>query len=101
MNLLINALLILDECESVLGKEVIELLQDLFTAIKIAVPLLVILLITVDMAKAVLASNEDQMKKAQKNAIVRLVVGAALFLLPIIVDLILDMSGLYGTCGIG
>jgi len=102
MGIISNFILLLDAtCESVLGPKLVVILQDIFTYIKIAVPLLVLLLIVVDMVKAVVAGNDDQMKKAQSNAVKRLIVGVVLFLLPIIVDLILDIAGLYGTCGIG
>lgn len=97
-----NLMLLLDAtCESVLGEKMINLLQDLFTWIKIVVPLLVLTLIIIDMVKAVLAGNEDQMKKAQSAAIKRLIIGVALFFLPNLVNLILEIAGLYGTCGIG
>jgi len=101
MGIISNFILLLDvTCESVLGQDMINLLQDLFAAIKIVVPLLVLVLITVDMVKAVLAGNDDQIKKAQSAAIKRLIVGVALFFLPNLVNLILEIAGLYGTCGI-
>lgn len=104
MNLLTNVLLILDECESVLGDDIIELLQELFTAIKICVPILVLVLIIVDMVRAVTSDDEEKIKKAQSRAVKRLIIGVAFFFMPDLINIILKLAGLPGldgTCGIG
>lgn len=79
-----------------------QFMQDLFTLMKFAAPVLVIALSTVDYAKALSAQNADEMKKAHGRFIKRLVCGVAVFLLPFLLDLLFDIFGLYGldTCGI-
>lgn len=79
-----------------------QFMQDLFTLIKFAAPVLVIALSTVDYAKALSAQNADEMKKAHIKFGKRLILGVAVFLLPFILDLMFELFGLYGldTCGI-
>lgn len=79
-----------------------QFMQDLFTLIKFAAPVLVIALSTVDYAKALSAQNADEMKKAHGKFVKRLICGVAVFLLPFLLDLLFDIFGLYGldTCGI-
>lgn len=100
MNFINTKLFILTSCEEVLGSSMLELLQYFFDIFKYAVPLIVMVLIMVDFAKAVLAGSEDQIKKAQSTAVKRLVLGVALFLLPTLIDFLLGLIGI-GTCGIG
>ena len=77
-------------------------MQDLFTLIKFAAPVLVIALQTVDYAKAISAQNADEMKKAHGRFVKRLICGVAVFMLPFLLDLLFEIFGLYGldTCGI-
>jgi len=80
-----------------------EFLQGLFTLIKIAAPVLVIALSTIDYIKALTASNADEMKKVTQRTIKRVVVGLIVFFLPFLLDVLFHLFGLYdiGTCGIG
>lgn len=77
-------------------------LQDLFMLMKIAAPLLVVVLSTMDYIKAVSAQNADEMKKANGRFVKRLAAGVVVFLLPFLLDLLFEIFGLYGieTCGI-
>lgn len=79
-----------------------QFMQDLFTLIKFAAPVLVIALQTVDYAKAISAQNADEMKKAHGRFVKRLICGVAVFMLPFLLDLLFEIFGLYGldTCGI-
>lgn len=92
-----------EECRKlVLGEELAEILDNIFTFILIAVPILTIVLIIKDMVSAVAASKEEDMKKAQKNAIFRIIIAVAICLLPVIVNTVLNLVGFTsGTCGIG
>lgn len=60
--------------------------------IRILVPILIILLGTLDFGKAVLAGKEDEMKKAQSTFIKRLIAGVIVFFIPLLVDLIMDFA---------
>ena len=80
-----------------------EMLEDLFLFIKILVPVIVIILTTIDYIKAIAASNDDAIKKTTKNTVIRLIVGIILFFLPYLMELLFYLFGLYdlSTCGIG
>ena len=65
--------------------------------IRIIVPILIILLGTIDLSKAALASKEDQMKKAQTDFIKRLLLGVAIFFAPVLVRLVMHLADLVWT----
>lgn len=67
------------------------LLQKLLNYIKIAGPILVVLLSALDFIKAIASSEEDAFKKAQSRLVVRLVAALALFLVPTFVELLLGL----------
>ena len=60
----------------------------------------------IDFTKAIFAGDEDKMKKAQKDFIVRLGIAVLFFLVPTIVDLLLGLANKVwyfiepGSCGI-
>ena len=90
------------DCKSVLDEELISVLQDIYRAIQIAVPILVILLCSVDIVRAVVAQDEKDMQAAQAKAIKRVIIGLAIFFVPLIIDVLLDLAGLAsGSCHIG
>ena len=78
------------------------LLQKLLNYIKIAGPILVVLLSALDFIKAVASSEEDAFKKAQSKLVIRLVAALALFLVPTFVELLLGLiNGINDpTCGL-
>ncbi len=80
-----------------------EFLQDVFFAIKVLAPALVIILSTIDYIKAIASSNQDEVKKATQRTIKRLIIGIFVFLLPFLLDLLFELFGIYdlSTCGIG
>lgn len=98
----INVLGVLPEECWILGQAFYDELQFIFTAIQIAVPCLVVVLCSVDMAKAVIAQDDKAVKKAQSDAIKRLIIGAAIFFVPLLIDILLGFAGMItGTCNIG
>ena len=67
------------------------------------VPALVIVFTTIDLFKAVMAGKEDEMKKAQTTAIKRVIAAVAIFLVPIMINIIMYLAdiawqGLGYTC---
>lgn len=81
------------------------LINEILQYPRIIVPIIVIGLGTLDLAKAVIASNEDEMKKAQKTFVKRVIIGVAFFLIPAFVNLIMWLAdivwnGAYPTCGL-
>ena len=97
----LNELLITGSC-SVLGTEFKSILNEVFGWIQIATPCLVILLCSVDFASAVISQEEKNMQAALSKVVKRVIIGVAIFFVPIIVDILLDLAGIAtGTCGIG
>ncbi len=72
---------------------------------KIIIPILIIILGTLDFFKAVIAQKEDDMKKAQMTFIKRVIIGVAIFLIPVLINVIMYLAdivweGLYSSCSI-
>lgn len=66
-----------------LAKMVIKVLQ-------LVIPIGLIIMGTIDMAKAVIAGDEKKMKEAQKPFIKRIIAAVIVFLIPIIVNMVLS-----------
>lgn len=67
------------------------LLSQLMLYIKIIVPILIIVLGSIDLFKAVISSNEDEMKKAQKKFVKRIIAGVCVFFIPAFVNLLMNV----------
>ncbi len=93
-----------EECGGIFGDgsegTTLYLLQEVFDFIQLAVPVLVIVLTVIEFAKAVPSGKDDAIKGAFKNTVIRLIIGFVIFMLPILINFIFDLLGLYGTCGI-
>lgn len=78
------------------------MIQTIFNMIKIVAPILVIVLGAFDFGKAVIASDQDALKKAQSSFMKRLIAAIALFFLPTLINMLLKMinAGIDPTCGI-
>ena len=94
-------------CNTLLGNPNVEssvawLLQYVFNVIKVVGPLLVVILSSIDFAKVIVKSDDDEMAKARKKLITRLVLAAALFFIPTITMVLLEVFGLTSdpTCGL-
>ena len=59
---------------------------------RILAPVLVITFGSIDLVKAVIASNPDQMKKAQNTLIKRIFIGVGLFFVPTVVNIIINFA---------
>ena len=70
------------------------MIHSILKFVRIIVPILIILLGILDFGKAVIAGKEDQMKKAQMDFVKRVVIGVAVFFVPVIVDIIMELADL-------
>ena len=87
-------------CEDLFGEsgELIDLLKFIINLFRILVPIMLIGLGTLDFAKAIFAGSEDNMKKAQGKFIKRVLIAVAIFLVPSLLKLILDIAnGIWGN----
>ena len=91
-----NKISILD-CKTLLGGDgtntsLVDLLKTGLNVIKIIVPIILIVLGSLDFAQAVFASNEDAIKKAQSKFVKRLIIAAVIFLIPSVLKVILQLA---------
>ena len=93
-------------CGQLIDEKTKKLLNDILKYPRYAVPAIIIVLGSLDMFKAVIASKEDEMKKAQKTFIKRVIVGVLVFLIPALINVIIWLANVaweglgYTTCGL-
>lgn len=79
-------------CEELIGDELKGYIQQIVNIIKIVVPILLIVLGTIDFGKAIFVNDEGEMKKAQTKFIKRLIIAVAFFLVPTLITVILNIA---------
>ncbi len=67
------------------------LIGSIVTIIQIAIPVIIILLGTIDLGKAVMAGKDDEIKSAQKMFIKRLIYGVAVFFVVWVVKAVFNL----------
>lgn len=77
-------------CEGLLGSELLDDISMVLTWIRIAVPILLILLGSVDFAKAVLSDDQQELKKCTSRFVKRCVIAIAIFFIPSIIMYLLS-----------
>lgn len=82
---------ILDNCGG-LGP-IVKVVSGLFDILKIAVPIILLIMGAIDLAKAVLASDDKEIKAATSKLTKRAIAAAAVFFSVTIVDVIMGMVG--------
>ena len=91
-------------CNSIFDSNIMQVLQnDVYTPLKVAAPVLLLIFTTIDFAKAVFVSNEkDGMEKAKSNFVKRGVAALIVFFAPDIINLILSLVDQYNlsSCGL-
>lgn len=78
-------------CDNEYLQPYITIVSTIINGIKIAVPIILIILGMIDMVKAVASQKEDEIKKGQKNLINRCITGAIVFFVVAIVQLIMNI----------
>ena len=69
---------------------VIRIAKSFIDLLRFGVPILLIIMGTIDLAKAVISSKEDEMKKAQSTLIKRLIYAVAVFLVVTLVTVVMN-----------
>lgn len=87
------------ECKGILGNpdnedSVAWFLVKILDYLKLLGPLMILVLSSLDFAKAILMSDDESLKKAQSNLITRLILAALLFVLPTLIEVLLDIFGI-------
>ena len=83
-----------DTCQSLFGSysnpnSLRSIMKEILMIPKIAVPVIIIGLGMLDFSKAVLASKEDEMRKAQSTFIKRVLIGVTVFFVPTIINVLM------------
>ena len=80
-------------CGNVTGipKKIPELTSYAVTIIQIAIPIILVIMGSIDLFKGITAGKEDEMKKGQQMFIKRLIVGASIFFIVVIVKLLISI----------
>ncbi len=89
------------ECEGLLSEELMVFMNGIFNYIKILVPIFLLVMGSLDLGKAVIAADENEMKKAQATLVKRVIAGIAIYFFPAVLNVVLRAAGIVaGTCGI-
>ena len=84
-----------------ISDRLINWIRNIVKWVKYIVPVVVIILGILDFLRAIATNNDDNMKKAQGRFIKRLIAAALIFVIPFILEFILDKMGfVYSDCGI-
>lgn len=75
------------------------LVQLALNIVKVAGPILVVLLSSIDFIMVIVKSDSEAFAKAQKKLITRLILAILLFVIPVIVEVLLGVFGITGTTG--
>ena len=74
------------------SEEIKDFLKTAINIVKITIPILLIVLGSIDMAQAIFAQDDAGIKKAQGKFIRRLIIGVVIFLIPSMLKLILTIA---------
>lgn len=75
-------------------------MQSAFNIMKFAGILLAIIFTVIDLFKAITTQDDAALKKVGSKTIKRVLYAILIFFLPDLINLLLHLVGLYGTCGI-
>ena len=70
---------------------ILKLIYNIINILRIIIPIILILLGTIDLGKAVIASDDKEIKSAQSLLIKRVVYAAAIFFIPMLVYVIMNL----------
>lgn len=71
--------------------EIWRFLGNVVNILQIAIPVIIILLATIDLGKAVMAGDDKKVKEAQKMLLMRLIYGVAIFFVVVIVKVVFGL----------
>lgn len=83
------------------ASKVFQLLGVVINILKIAIPIIIVLLAILDLGKAVMAGEEKEIKEAQKMLVKRIIYGVLIFFVTTIVQVVFGLIGENITGGNG
>ena len=85
---------------AILGDHVTEWVKWLITIIRVIVPIGIVILTILDFAKIVASGEDKEYKAAIQKLVKRIVIAVAIFVVPALVALLIDLSGILTQYGI-
>lgn len=80
-----------DTCTDILGVEGVKLLKTIKNLVMIMIPILLIVLATVDIVSAIFSGDENKIKKTQGKLIKRVIIAVVIFLAPVMLGFLFDV----------
>ncbi len=90
-------LILTNSCEDVSFLGAVLFIKNLILIIAIIVPIILVVLLSLDLAKAIVAGDEEQMKNAQHHAFKRIIYALVIFFVPIVVNGVFTSLGANGV----
>ncbi len=81
-------------CYGLLGVQMTKIVNNIFTFVQFAGPILVVVLTIVDFIKAAATGTQDEIKKSSQRFMKRVIAAMALFFVPLICSLFFDLAGI-------
>ena len=81
-----------DSCEGLLTQDAAELLSDIIGYIRVGVPVLLLVLCASDFISVITSQDDNAMKKAGARIVKRFIAAAAVFFVPLIISVILNID---------
>ncbi len=79
-----------ETCEGLLGPNLMDDISLIFTWIRILVPIILIIMGSIDFARAVLSDDQQELKKATSRFVKRCIIAVAIFFIPSIIMYIIS-----------
>ncbi len=81
------------DCGGILTPDAADMIKELLGYIRIAAPILLLILTAIDFATAVFQEDNDALKKATSKVTKRAIAAACLFFIPTVIRAIFDIKG--------
>ena len=93
---MINILAVDANCDSLFTPEALQIIREILGYFRILGPIALIIFIALDYGTAVIAQDNDALKKANSKVVSRSIAVALLFFVPLIITVILDLTPFAG-----
>lgn len=86
-------------CDAI-GSATLSLVEDIYDLMKFAIPILIVIFSIIDFVKVLLNGEEKVYKSAWSKFIKRIVIGIIILILPAVLSIVIELSGVTETYGI-
>lgn len=88
-------------CKKLIGDDLLKYLRMIFTLIRILTPIILIVMGMLDFTKAISSNSQDAIQQATQKFAKRMIVCVIIFLIPTIIEFLMNLTGISdGTCGL-